>query len=645
MPNAGREQALDALGAAEAESFGAWFFENAIEGFVISRGDQVISINPAWTTLTGWSDADMVERAVDGLVHPDDAPLVAGLRETLARDGRGGFQHRLLHKDGHYIWLDVTAVLRPGEVMLFTVRDISRQREQEAETLFNARISDLLRQAAGISLWRFDPDTRSYIVETGNGAGEFGSEDISPERMGDNIHPDDRAGFAAAFLPSVSTGEPGHYAYRYARRDGQPGWINFRTAWRGVRQAANGKWEVHGLTQDVTEIEEARLAAVRGEQSARDAADVKSRFLANMSHEIRTPLNGVLGVLHLLKNEGMSADGHDLIRQALACGEMLTQLLNDVLDFSKIEAGRLELNPEPLDPVATLDGVIGMLRPGAEERGLYLRSVVVGDPGWVSVDPVRLRQVLFNLIGNAAKFTLRGGVEVRMTSVGAGAGHRLRVDVQDTGVGVSKEAMNSLFERFHQADGSTTRRFGGTGLGLAITRALVEQMGGEVSAVSAAGQGSTFTFEIAAPTAGAVDEAAGEDDAWLEGLRILVVEDNPTNRLIARRMLESLGARVETADNGAEGVEAACRQAFDLVFMDIQMPVMDGVEATRRIRALGGAVAKTPIVAMTANVMKHQVSDYLAAGMDGAVAKPLNPSAILQELARLSGEDGADAAA
>jgi len=197
--------------------------------------------------------------------------------------------------------------------------------------------------------------------------------------------------------------------------------------------------------------------------------------------------------------------------------------------------------------------------------------------------------------------------------------------------------MAALFERFHQVDGSTTRRFGGTGLGLAITRSLVEQMGGEVNAISEVGQGSTFWFEVAAPVVDRSVPASDDAGGCLEGLRILVVEDNPTNRLIASRMLESLGATVELAHDGAEGVEAAARAGFDVIFMDIQMPVMDGVEAARRIRRLEGPAAAPPIVAMTANVMKHQINDYLTAGMDGAIAKPLNPAAILAELSRLSG--------
>jgi CheY-like chemotaxis protein len=286
-----------------------------------------------------------------------------------------------------------------------------------------------------------------------------------------------------------------------------------------------------------------------------------------------------------------------------------------------------------------------MLRPQAEARGLTLTTDCPADLGWISVDPVRLRQMLFNLIGNAVKFTLDGGVVTRMRRVGAGETQRLRVEIEDTGVGIAPEAQGALFQRFHQADGSMTRKFGGSGLGLSISRLLAELMGGEIGFVSEPGKGSTFWFEIAAPPAQASLEPVEVETPWLAGVRVLVVEDNPTNRLIATRMLENLGASVETAVNGREGVEAARRAAFDLIFMDIQMPVMDGVEATRAIRAMGGAAAATPIVATTANAMAHQLEAYRAAGMNGSLAKPLSPAALLTELARLVGNDDAEEAA
>ena len=394
-----------------------------------------------------------------------------------------------------------------------------------------------------------------------------------------------------------------------------------------------------GLVLDIDERKRQELALVEAERQALAATEAKSRFLANMSHEIRTPMNGVLGVLQLLKAEPVSENGHGLLDEALGCGRMLAELLNDVMDFSKIEAGRLELSPEPMEPAAILQGVASIMRPQAEAKGLWLRVRAEPDIGWASLDPVRLRQALFNLLGNASKFTNSGGIEARLSARQGPDGRRLRFEIQDTGVGIAKDAQESLFERFYQADGSATRRFSGSGLGLSITKRLAEMMGGDVGFVSAAGKGSTFWIEIAAPEIAAPSEEA-EDEAEtsaLDGLKALVVDDNATNRTIISRLLEAFGVSVQTAENGRLGVEAAIDGGFDLIFMDVQMPEMDGVEATRRIRAAEGAVALTPIIALTANVMAHQRTTYRGAGMDGVVAKPVDALALYTEAARLAG--------
>jgi CheY-like chemotaxis protein len=244
---------------------------------------------------------------------------------------------------------------------------------------------------------------------------------------------------------------------------------------------------------------------------------------------------------------------------------------------------------------------------------------------------------MFNLVGNAVKFTERGHVVVRLTVAPGEAGHRgLRFEVEDTGIGMTTEAQLHLFERFRQAEGDTARRFGGTGLGLAITRVLARMMGGEIGCASVEGQGSTFWMTFDAPAARPVAAVAVEA-GLLEGVSILLVEDNPTNRLVARTMLTRLGASVEEAEDGLAGLQAARLGAHDLILMDVQMPRMDGVEATRAIRGLAGPVSQVPIIGLTANVMVHQKAEYRAAGMDGVVAKPISPAALLAEIARVVG--------
>ena len=399
-----------------------------------------------------------------------------------------------------------------------------------------------------------------------------------------------------------------------------------------------------GLVLDIEARKQQELALIEAERAAQAAAEAKAQFVANMSHEIRTPMNGVLGVLHLLQRENLSEEGVGLLQEAANCGRMLSQLLDDVIDFSRIEAGRLDLSPEPMDAAQVLDSVAGLLRPNAEAKGLELRAKTDGGQVWILADPVRLRQGLFNLIGNAVKFTAEGHVEARLQVLDDGSSRRLRFEIEDTGIGIPDHVQAALFNRFQQADGSTSRRFGGSGLGLAITRRLAQLMDGEVGFTSKDGEGSTFWLEICAEAAEPAAAVAEIPAPTLEGLNILLVEDNPTNRMVASKILQAMGVVVSTAEHGGEGVDAARQGAYDLILMDVQMPVMDGIEATRRIRALSGKAAHTPIVGLTANAMAYQKETYLAAGMNGVASKPISPAALIAEISRVMAACASDAA-
>jgi PAS domain S-box-containing protein len=624
------------------EAATAWFFENSADGFAISRDGVILSVNRAWRRICDCTEEEAIGSKGTELVHPDDLPEFIATGETLRETGTVTAELRIRSGAKAWVWVRVSVKRGEDGLALNVIHDITDERAKREQVEATERALDLLRSASGVYIWRFDPETGRYSTQSDSrhrlGAGGEAGRDRSRDDIDAEIHPDDMPAVTAAFAGAVRTGQAGEVCYRHAAGPGV--WRRFRATWRGVRRHANGLWEVIGLAQDMTEVLDARDAAREGARVAEAAKESQSRFLANMSHEIRTPLNGVIGVLHILKGGTLPpADARGLLDEAVACGQMLNQLVNDLLDFSKIEAGHLELSPEPTNPALVVEGVVRMLRAQTQAKGLYLRTDIPPMTGLVDIDPARLRQVLFNLIGNAAKFTLRGGVTVRLRGRGEGEGHRLLVEIEDTGIGITAAAQARLFQRFQQGDSSTTREFGGTGLGLVITRRLTELMGGEVGFESLQGQGSTFWIDIAAPMAVAAAggaETLGENP--LEGLAVLVVDDNAVNRLVGGKILQALGARVETVDNGALAVEAAASGAYDLIFMDVQMPVMDGLEATRRIRALPAPAGQTPILAMTANVMDHQIRDYRAAGMSGVVAKPLFPAAILAEVARLVGE-------
>ncbi len=358
-------------------------------------------------------------------------------------------------------------------------------------------------------------------------------------------------------------------------------------------------------------------------------------FLANMSHEIRTPMNGVLGMaeaLALTELPGDSREWVDVIRQS---GRQLLRLLDDILDFSRIDAGHLELECAPFSVSQLLAQVERVYGLKAREKGLGFSAGLTGpDPGWRLGDRLRVAQILNNLVSNAMKFTPTGWVAVRAFKDEADA---LVFEVEDTGIGMTEEELDRVFDRFSQADASVTRRFGGSGLGLAIVRGLAEAMNGAVAVTSTPEKGSLFRVRL--PLEIAAAEIAPPTDSSVSGgvagLRALVAEDHPNNRRVMAALLSAAGVEAEFVENGALAVERLQAQAFDVVLMDVAMPVMDGVEAMRAIRAWEAEqrIARTPIIAITANAMAHQIEAYLQAGMDSVIAKPIEPQSLFAALA------------
>ncbi len=354
-----------------------------------------------------------------------------------------------------------------------------------------------------------------------------------------------------------------------------------------------------------------------------------------MSHEIRTPLNGVLGMAQVMAAEALSPTQRERVQIIQKSGETLLAILNDVLDLAKIEAGKLELETAPFDAAELARGAHGAFGGIAEQKDLRFELTVEPEAKGVYLgDGTRVRQILYNLVSNALKFTERG--EVRVTIAAADPG--LTIRVRDTGIGIPADRLDQLFEKFEQADASTTRRFGGTGLGLSICRDLVRLMNGTVSVESEVGRGSCFTATLPLPHV--AEEAAvvrhepaphpAAEPMEAGSLRVLAAEDNAVNQLVLRTMLQQVGIEPTIVGDGRAAVEAWEAGAWDIILMDVHMPVMDGVSATRAIRQREAAAgrAPTPILALTANAMSHQVAEYIASGMDGFVAKPIEISAL-----------------
>jgi len=434
--------------------------------------------------------------------------------------------------------------------------------------------------------------------------------------------------------------------YASVADDGSQVLITFRPMSKGLRAA---------ISVDVTELRKREKELEKARRAAETASVSKSAFLANMSHEIRTPLNGVLGMAQVLAATDLNGQQRDFVGTIIESGKTLMALLNDVLDLSKIEAGKFDIVCADTNLSHVMRRQLALWKPRAEEKGLELSLAFDADlPAWASIDAVRVQQCVSNLLSNAIKFTAKGRVEaiVNAKSLPLGA-HMIEVIVRDTGAGMDADTLARLFKPFAQADETIQRSHGGTGLGLSITRRLAELMGGSASATSEPGHGSTFRFSFRAnpakprqvsPAAASGGPSDIRDMLKQSNLRVLLVDDHPINRQVASLFLRPFNMRIVEAVNGAEAIAALERETFDIVLLDMHMPVMDGPTAIAKIRASGQPWASTPVVALTADAMSGDRERYLALGMDGYLSKPLAERELLSEIARVRTR-GPDAAA
>lgn len=508
-----------------------------------------------------------------------------------------------------------------------------RERQKEAERL------SLVAKHANDSVILIDVDGRiAWVNDAFTRITGFTPDQAIGQMPGDLLNgPQTKSTTTQALQDAVAAGQPFRGEIQNVTRDGRVIWIETNQV--PVLDADGNVEMMVAIERDITAAKESARELSEAKRAAEDGARAKAEFLATMSHEIRTPMNGVIGMADLMCETDLNED-QELYANTIrsSAGSLLT-IINDILDLSKLDAQKLELSPVDFDMQACLGDTIRLLRPKAVEKGLELDLVIDAEmPGFVQADDGRIRQVLINLIGNAIKFTDAGRVSVRARTVSTGGACQLHVDVQDTGIGIDQDKLDHVFERFLQADAATTRRFGGTGLGLTISRMLVEAMGGKISVTSRPGEGSCFSVMIPLnagkdrPEAASVPGHVDEQVNVLHGMQVLVAEDNKVNRLVMSKFLKDTQIELRFAHDGQQVVDMVLSDPPDLVFMDMSMPKLSGIEATEQIRAK--AIRQPVIVALTANAFDSDKVACLEAGMDGFLTKPVRRPDLLTCMAK-----------
>jgi PAS domain S-box-containing protein len=635
-------------------------FESALDiVFGLDLRGRVTSLNPAGERILGYRLSGKPGLKVARVVAPEyrrqarrlwksivqgAAPPTFELR-TVARDGRNvilEISARLIHRDGKPVAVNGIA------------RDITRRKVAEEELRASEERHRRLFDLNPAPSWVSDCETQQFLAVNEAAIRHYGypRQEFLSMRTTQIQSAEDTRELERTLAAGLDCHESG--PWRHLTKDG----ASILVMVNSHKLKFEGRSANLLLIQDVTErqqVEAERLEYAAGLEEARrlaeNATKVKSQFLATISHEIRTPMNGVIGMTQLLLDAGLNVEQREYAEAIRSSAALLLKIVNDVLDFSKIEAGKMKLDLAPFDLRAVLEDVLELLARPARAGGLELNlDYGAGVPRRVMGDAGRIRQIALNLVGNAVKFTARGHVAVRvrqLEAAGNEAGALLRIEVEDTGIGIREDKRGMLFQSFTQADSSTTRKFGGTGLGLAISKQLVELMGGRIGFESVLGEGSTFWFEVRLETATKGPSPAlersgsGEDSAAcsLENLRyrVLVAEDNVVNQKVAASILRKYGCRLDLAATGREAVEMWEKEPYDLIFMDCHMPEMDGYEATAEIRRREAGQSHTPIVAMTANTMHGDREECLAAGMDDHIGKPISLQNLLNALVRWGG--------
>ncbi|TRZ89100.1 MAG: PAS domain S-box protein [Rhodocyclaceae bacterium] len=638
------------------------------EPIAVHRGGKLLYVNPATIKVFGARSAqDLVGKPILDLVHPDFHQVVMARARSAADHDTAMpmIEEKFLKLDGAIIDAEVknTPIIYDGEPAIQVVmRDITERKAAEIQL---RKLSLAVEQSPeSIVITSIDSEIE-YVNEAFVQTTGYSREEVigrNPRFLNSGKTP---AETTVALREALNQGRRWQGEFHNRRKDGSE-YLEFAII-TPLRQADGTVSHYVAVKEDITEkkrlgnelaehrlhleelVESRTQELVAAQRQAENANLAKSAFLANMSHEIRTPMNGILGMASILRQEGVTPQQAERLDKIDSASRHLLGIINDILDLSKIEAGKFMLEEAPVTVSSLLKNVISLLSDRCKAKGIQLLVKNEPVPPNLYGDPTRLQQALLNYATNAVKFTEKGAVTLRVRKQEETADEVVvRFEVTDTGIGVTAEAMQRIFSAFEQADHSTTRKYGGTGLGLAITRRLAELMGGDAGAESTPGVGSTFWFtarlkkgdEVIVKEAGIQGDTMTCIRQHHAGSRILVVDDEPINREIAQIQLKAAGLEVDTAEDGADAISLAQKTSYAAILMDMQMPNVDGLEATRQIRQMPGYL-ETPIIAMTANAFAEDKARCLAAGMNDFLIKPFDPDTLFATLLRwLSQRDG-----
>jgi two-component system sensor histidine kinase/response regulator len=631
------------------------FFNLSLDLLSVSGLDGYFrQVNPAWTRTLGWSEAELLACPIFDLLHPDDLEITQKARDALASGHPPiELENRYRCKEGGYRWLSWQSFALPEEGTVFAVaRDITERKKAEEERRVIANRLHLATELSGIGVFDYDIftdtlvwDERQYqIYGLDPAAGVPGLD-----RWHAAIHPEDRDAMESARLQAMADPTRNFdQKYRIVRAsDGAT--RHLHSVARIERDAARQPIRIVGMNFDITEELNLQEHLRRASATAEAASRAKSEFLAMMSHEIRTPMNAVIGYGDLLRRTPLTAEQAEFVSNIRQGGANLIEIIESILDFSKIEAGKLALQDEPVDPRALVEEVCDLLSVTARLRGLaFHRSISPDIPARIKGDSAAIKRVLTNLLGNAIKFTERGSVHTHVTYSTQAGRPWLRIEVDDTGIGLSEEALDRLFQPFSQGDPSNKRKFGGTGLGLVISHRLAEAMDGTLAAESRPEGGSAFIFSFpirevengAGPPGPCAEDETSPPSARLRlprAMRVLLAEDNRVNQKLMIKLLERLACECEAVPDGREALKALKQKNYDAVLLDIQMPVMDGWETAHEIRrreACQPESSRHYIIAQTAYATKEDARKCLEFGMDDHLTKPVTLEALTHALTR-----------